>query len=533
MFMTPKVFIWGMLLILAITVLTQASTPTIDILESSLNMTIAQGATEQATFTVNNSGTSPLTINISHDLDLIDNDGDKIILTFTNPSPIQPGQAQVTIRADADPRIDFETYQGLVTVKDANSLDQDTLPLTIEVAPDVCDNGEVGNDLILIVEEPDEGDDFEPGDSINVKANVENIGDDDIRTQVEVFLFTDKGQIANAASETKNIENGEEDDFTLSLKIPLDSRKIDEDDDFTLFVKAFDDDQEQLNCVQKNIGIKIELAAHKVVIDPAGTKFLPSVASCGDTVVANVHVVNIGDKDNDRVTIALTNKELGIAKQSDTFKIEAFSAEEDNDETRQFSITIPQDSIAKTYFFTTAVSYEGGTTTEQIPLEVMNCESTESLIREGEILATVAPVQSAFTTKQSSIMSIPVKVKNQLSTRQTFIIALTNIADFAVAAPRTILLNPLQESTLFIDLHINDDAEPGTHTGVIEVRLEGSVVASETVAIEIQEEEAVSPFSSFAGLYSSLPLAVWIIIDLIVIGVLIITVRIVMNNRKH
>lgn len=529
--MKQRVLIWG---VFSLLVLALAQASTIDVLESSLFMTIAPGATEQATFTVLNLGNAPLTIAITHDLDLIDNDGDQILLTFSDPGAIPPNQsAQVTITADAERKIDFETYQGTVTVKDVNTQNSVTLALTIEVVPDVCDQGVVGDDLILDIEDPDENEEFEPGDIINIKANVENTGDDDIRTQVEAFLFTDKGQIANAASETMNIENDDEDDFTLSLKIPLDSRKIDEDDDFTLFVKAFDDDHEQLNCIQESIAIKIELASHKVVIDPASTKFLPSIASCGDAVVANIHVVNIGEKDNDQVTIALSNKEMGINKKSDTFKVEAFSAEEDNDETRQFTIEIPEDIPAKRYVFTATVSHEGGTNTEQLPLEVINCETTESLLRQGEILATVAPTEATFMAKQSTVMSIPVKVKNLVPTKQTFIIAITNIGDFAVSAPKTMLLNSLQETTTFLDLHINDDAELGTHSGVIEVRLEGTVVASETVAIEIQEEEPLSALGSWAALYGAIPLGVWLVIDLIVIGVLIITVRIVMNNRKH
>lgn len=529
-FMKHTLTILGILCAFIVSMVAQASA--LDIAESSVTLTVAQGTTEQTTFTLTNTGSSPININISHDLDLIDNDGDETTLTFSDPGTIQPNQAVVvTITADADTNADFETYDGVVTVRDANSPDMDTVALTVIIAPDVCDSGEVGDDLILEIEDPDDNEEFEPGDTITIKANVQNVGDDDIRTQIEAFLFTDKGQIGNAASETANIENGDEDDFTLSLKIPLDSRKIDEDDDFTLFVKAFDDDQEQLNCVQQRKSIQIKLTAHKIVIDPAGTKFLPSMASCGDTVVANVHVVNIGKKDNDHVTLMLSNKELGIQKQSDTFTIEAFSAEEDNDEVRQFTVNIPEDASNKKYFFSLTANYEGGTASEQLPLEIISCQSTESLIRQGEVLAVVAPVESSFSAKQSSIISVPVKVKNNVPTKQTFIIDLTNVGDFGVSAPKTVLLNSLQETTVFLDLQVNDNAEPGIHTGVIEVRLEGMTVASETVAIEVQEREGQQDLS-FTSVYAAIPIGVWIVLIIIVIGVLIITIRILLNNRK-
>lgn len=520
---------WLMVLLIVSSV-AQAVTFTVE--EDALALILPQGSTKTATFTVKNTDDSPLNIAITHDLDLIDNDGDKITLSFSNPGEIPSGSSStITLTADADNDIDFETYQGTITVKEVNGTNVDTIGLSIQVEQTVCDEGEVGHDLELQIDDPDEDDEFEPGDIIDVKVTVKNVGDDDIRTKVGAFLFSDKSQITNAASGTINIEDGEEEEFEVSLKIPFDSNKVDDKDDLNLFIKAFDDDAEELNCVQETLGLSIKLSSKKVIIDKPNTKFLPSSASCGDTVLANIHVINIGEKDNDAVTVSLSNKDLGINQKSDPFTLEAFSSDEDNDETRQFTINIPDDIQAKTYYATALVNYQGGSTSEQIPLHVMDCDTPSSLVQGGETLATITPVQPSFTVNQGSLTNIPVKIMNALSDKATFIIMMTNIGDVGTTAPKTITLNGLQESTVFMDLRVNEDTELGTHTGVIEVRWEGNVIATETVALEVQQKQETS--QTLGGFYGAIPLWAWIVIDLIVIGILVVVVTIVMKKRKH
>jgi hypothetical protein len=507
---------------------------TVDVLEQSISIALTQGATQTDTFTVQNTGTNAINISITHNLDLIDNDGDQITLTFSDPGQITPSQsATVTITATADTNMDFETYKGTVTVTDPVSGDSDTFSLSISVQPDVCDFGEIGNDLVLDIEDPDSSDDFEPGDRMAIEVTVDNIGDDDVRTQVEAFLFSDKSEVANAASKTINIEDGNDEEFKFELQIPLDSRKIDEDDDFTLYVKAFDDNNEKLNCVQEDIPINIELASRKVIFDKQNTRFLPAAATCGDTVLANVHVINIGSKDNNQVSISLFSQELGISHVSDIFEIEKFSSDEDNDETRQFSIKVPKNIIGRTYQFTTTVNYEGGSKTTAMPLEIVSCDSPTLLVQQGKTLARVIPVDAHLFAIQGSIISIPVKVLNEQTTKESFIVTLTSLGELGSTTQKFITLNPDQESTLFLDLQVHEDTTPVIHTAIIEVRLEGVVVASETVAVEVIEKELERRESSITTLFYNVPLAAWIIIDLIVIGVLVIIITTLVKNRKH
>ena len=55
--------------------------------------------------------------------------------------------------------------------------------------------------------------------------------------------------------------------------IPVDEDDLEEDDELTLIVKAFDDEDEQLNCVQAKQKVNIELEDDDIVIDEADRSF--------------------------------------------------------------------------------------------------------------------------------------------------------------------------------------------------------------------------------------------------------------------
>src|SRR3989344_1434464 len=79
-------------------ILLKVSAQSIDVVEESLSLTIDRGETKTLAFTVQNNGASPANLTFAHDLDLTDNDGDEIMLAFSDPGEIQPGtNATVTM----------------------------------------------------------------------------------------------------------------------------------------------------------------------------------------------------------------------------------------------------------------------------------------------------------------------------------------------------------------------------------------------------------------------------------------------------
>ena len=185
----------------------------------------------------------------------------------------------------------------------------------------------------------------------------------------------------------------------------------------------------------------------------------------------------------------------------------------------------------KTYFFTAQADYDGGSQSEQVSLEVMSCETTESILRRGEAVVKISPLASQMTAAPSTIINIPVKIQNLHSAKQTFAISLTNIRELGTSTPKTMTINPSQEVTVFLDVQLRDDVAPGIHTAVIEVRSGSLTVASETISIEISPPQEAKAFS-LAEFTSSLPLWGWVILDAAIIIIVAAAIILLVRNHK-
>ncbi len=500
----------------------------LDVLEDVLQVSLSQGQTQTATFTVTNTGTTGITLACdASQVDLIDNDNDQITLSCSAPGILAPNQtASVTLTFVSDPLIDFESFGGDLIVKDTISgTANDTLTLDLVVDVDVCDFGIVGDDLEVTIDSPDDGDDFEPGDVIDIDVTVRNVGLNDKRVQVEAFLFAEGGRrVADAASNTQNIENDDEDDFSLSLTIPVDSNQIDPDDAFDLIIKAFDDENEQLDCMLETIPVDIELENKKIALDKRNTLFSQPLAACGDSVFANVKVANVGQNDNDHVRITLENRELKISQQSESFALESFTSEEQNEESKQLQFVLPTNIAEKEYLFDVRVAYDGGSTSTTIPLTVI-CES-KFLVEDIPSAAIIQPLEKTVMALPGKFVSLPLEVTNNLHKKTLFTLEARNILDFAEPASTSVMLNPGQTSTVFLGLRIKDDVEQGLYSIVVEARTAEETVASETVTLEVGE---VIPVQT--SLFQGVPLWVWIVLNVLLLALIVVGIRLLTRSK--
>ncbi len=503
----------------------------LNVIETALNINLSQGQTKTAVMHISNTGAKPLELlfDISA-LDLIDNDGDRIALAFSDPGIISSGdQANVTITARADREIDFENYGGTLTVKDRNSTASDTLVLNIVVTPDICDFGEVPDDLGMEIENPDNGEEVEPSEDVNIRVNVMNNGRNDRRVQVEAFLFAESGRkIAEASSESKNIEDSEDEDFTLDMAIPTKSEAIgDVDDDFTLFVKAFDDDNERLACIQKSQMIDIELPSRKVIIDKASTRFFPSAVTCGETAIASIRLVNLGEKDS-TVSLTLQSNELKIQKKLPNIRIESFNAEERNIATRQFEVEIPRSAQKKEYVF--ALRLEGdASASEDLRLSIIGCEEKAFLLRDLQTEGIMNVQKTQFKAMQGSTVIIPVELTNNLNKKASFTLSFRNVADFAVGTTKSVLLSAGQKTTMFMELSLREDIAPSAYTAILELATDEGPVTSEAVAITVESETPEE--ASLTDALKELPFSFWIVLNVVLLGLIILAVKIVTSLR--
>ncbi|MEK6904741.1 MAG: hypothetical protein AABW87_04070, partial [Nanoarchaeota archaeon] len=438
-------------LLLAVSV-SAVSALDLDVVEGSVNVTVEPGEVATVQFQIKNNGTTDITgVTFNHTLSLSDNDDDAIRLSFSKPNPetigANGGTANVTITVDTDELIDINTYSGKVTAKSGTL--EDSFDFEINVEPVVCDFGIAGSSLVMDIEEPDKSDDFKPGDKVRIKVNVENTGSKDVDVKVDAFLFGDEDEIKGASSEVRNVDNDDDEDFIFFLDIPLDSRRIERDQEYSLIMKAFDDDNERLLCAQKRVDLGVELKNDDVVINEGLSGFEPSAVSCGDIATAVVSVINRGDDDQDNVYITLKNSRLRVSQKTNGFDLDDFDSDENNAASRRIQFKVPENAANGEYLFDAAVNYGGKVSSVPLKLIVSGC-GVSDLIEFAPGMSEINVVAGSMNAELGEVISVPVRIANN-GGDDLFSVDVVNIDEFAeYTGSSTLSLGAGQSQTVFV-----------------------------------------------------------------------------------
>lgn len=489
-----------------------------------ITLELLQGDSRDFYITITN---SHLTDNITLSFDyttMEDNDGDELILNFPSEITVLANSNEtLTVNADIDHRLDVDTYTSTITFTDILTNDTKTLDFSAQVTIGICDFGPVGTSLQVKIKEPDSGDDFKPGDIIDIEVDVDNVGTEKIRTQVEAYLYDEDEVIESTSSSTESIEEGEDETFYLSLKIPTDSRNINENEDYTIYVKAFDDDHEEDECTQESLSVDIKLDKHDVIIEDT-TRLLPSTAFCGETITAMVDVTNIGEKDED-VTITIENSELNVHETSDAFEVENFDSNSDNEGSRSFRIDIPVDAREGTYDFKVKASFSGDYSSTTLPLTVVSCETATAPAGKFDF----ATSNLFFKSEQSlelnprETSTIHLLIENNAPERRMFFINI-DAAGFADTISSTATIDAFASTNVFLPLTIFPEVEEGTYSATVELSDGLNTLTSETLTVQIgasaQTEEAAE--SLFSGTSNAGLMIAILVLLLLIIGVILL-----------
>ncbi|MDO8556832.1 MAG: putative S-layer protein [Nanoarchaeota archaeon] len=505
-----------------------ATAGTLDILQTDLNITLEPGSQQTLPFDIKNTGTTDFSaINFSSTIDTTDNDNDQMTIVFSNPGTLNAGETkQVTMTITTESVLDINTYSGTLTA--TSGTEQDTATVAITIEPVICDFGPQGSDLTLTIEKPTNGKDYKPGETITIKANVENNGSKDIDVKVEAFLFGDEDEIRGASSKVLNIDNGDEEDFTFTLDLPTDSRRIESDEDYSLFVKAYDDDKESNECTQKKTNVNINLNKNDVIIDEKLSQFEPAATTCGGLTTAVLHAINIGDDQQEDAYFTLTNSQLKINEQTSTFDIDDFNSDENNAVTKRIQFKIPETAKNGNYIFTAAIRYSGKQDDLTLPLMITGCEKTvDGITNTGGVIKATT---STFTTQAGRTISIPVKITNT-NGNGIFTVDIINTEEFGTPVGNVLVeLAARQERTVFTTLRMDSTLEPGRYSATLLLTKNGQALGSDTVYIDITPAPIVTP-PSFLTSISKAPLWFLGLLGLIIIGALLIMIIALYQRR--
>ncbi|MFH0712100.1 MAG: Ig-like domain-containing protein [archaeon] len=212
---------------------------------------------------------------------------------------------------------------------------------------------------------PDEGDEFEPGEGIEIEIDVDNNFDENLNLDVGVYLYdiSDEDSIKNA-DDSVRVKKADGETLGFVLDVP---ENIDVDDDYVIFVRVVD--RGEVYCNEDFVKIDLERVDDDVVID--SFRIVGDDLICGSYVSVEGKIKNLGMSDWDDVVFVVKNSELGIFEESEEFELEEFGG--DDVVKKNFGFRIPDDAVAGDYKLEGSVSYGGGKFSTSVDLVLEEC----------------------------------------------------------------------------------------------------------------------------------------------------------------
>lgn len=393
---------------------------------------------------------------------------------------------------------------------------------TIEVYPKtMCETGEEGYAFeITDIKNPEGGDDFGPGDTIEIEVAVENSAGDDRDVLVEAVLYDleQHKKVDDVESDDEEIEAGEDFSFKMELELPLDE---DEDykGDYVIYLKAYEDGKEDEQCTMDSVDVDIRRDRDRVIVKELTVT--PYVVDSGETVDIVVDILSIGKDDQKEVYVKVKQSALGIDLKSDIISLSEYD-EGGNTHSFRFTNVLMPAVEGGDYQLNVDVIYDGKTDKfTDSPTYVATAARNIITVRGPEYDVTLEKQELEKSTDNS--YSVPITVSND-GDAGDFTISLEGVRDFAESVDdQTVYLGSGETKTIYFELVLSEDVEDEAVAFDAIVRsIAGKIQDRATFELDL---EAVGE-----GWLSSKTF--WIIGDIVLIVVAIFFLKLIFGGRK-
>ncbi len=472
-----------------------------------------------------------------------DDDGDEIDVSFSATSAtISSGSsASVSVTVDADDSVDEDgDYEGTITITaiDADTgtpLTDTTVAVTIDVTPDICEEGIQGRDLDISVDNPDSGDEFAPGDTVNIEVDVQNDGNDDLDVDIEAILYNnDEGDREESVKTSGSIDEDEEESFSLELELPT---SLDDADDYSIFIQVHEEGNEDDNCNYEEISIDLERDDEDVrITETSATPSFGLVA--GDDYRVSITVESSGTDDMQDLYIELRDSDLDVSETTDPFDVGDYN-DEDSDFKASFDLIVPQGVLAGTYYIEAIVYNDNGVSLDSELIEVTIEETDEdgsssAAARElGDLTMTLGDEY----TVDGSELTISVVLENTGDEEKTITLGAEDVS-WAHLDSTDVLTTLAPGDKVHGYLYFTlDTTTEGEHDISITVTDQDGDTLSKIVTVDfgepvVEEEDAFfSGVSDWFKEKSENSQTFWVLVDIVLVILGLVFLRMLLNKR--
>ncbi|MFH1456320.1 MAG: putative S-layer protein [archaeon] len=497
--------------------------------ETEWNIEQADDSYADLEFIIENTGSTVLdTWTIVYDGNDEDNDGELLTFEFTDVNALElaPGDSEtVTVDLTIADKMDVDLYTGNFVVT-TSTLDSQSISFSLQVEPVMCNDGLVG-DLEVSIEDPDNGDDYKPGETIEINVKVQNDADDDQDVIVEAILYnldTDE-ELASVESADTEIKDNDKENFNLDLEIPFNA-EFDEGDNIVLYVRAYEDGDEDQNCDYETVELDLKRESHSVAI--TGVDFSQEEGLvCGDILEVTVEVENVGEKNEDDVYIRVKSSQLGIDIDSAKFDLGDYS-DSDNDYKKTFEIELTDDLTAGNLYVEVIVYYDDGDeyVSELFELDVDSCSNVANVANSNNAITSMVTLKTSSDEYNvavgSTTVTIPITVTNDGNGKDTVLLSVGDVSMWAnvlgIEQINTLGAGDSYHAYIYLELM---DGVTGRHSMSVTATSADGSENTELVTVNIAESAEVSG----EGWFQENKQLLWILGDIILVLVALYFLR--------
>lgn len=278
----------------------------------------------------------------------------------------------------------------------------------------------------------------EPGDTVEFRIEVKNNFTDaedleieDITVEVTIEEIDD-GDDFEEESADFDLDAGDDKKVTLKFQIPLEV----EEDDFDVIIRAEGDDENNTDQeIEIRVKLEVEKESHLLKITRASLS--PAEVSCNrKNVQLSTNVINIGNEDEEDVTVQVVNSDLGIDLKE---QVEELTAEPNEDESRfskVYTFNVPNNADSGSYPIILRALYDDDRkkSEETALLTVNECltSNKETASTEEEDVEVITPTISPTGRTTANVVQ-PTTQSDTTVTQESFFKSNAFIAGIIIA----------------------------------------------------------------------------------------------------
>ncbi len=473
-----------------------------------------QTSSAQTITITNPTPSTPINIDFPSTITIQGEDGYSVVFDVTGQKTGITSTSSIIV--DPQTTIDFSKFDLGVDSYTANLVinsDIDSKTVLVEITSNnYCESANPGEldlniDGISVNGFSEDDNEWYPTDEVEIEVQVDNNGDEDIdNIEIEWCLYDNENKNCVIEETESDIDVKDGDDETVTFTFTVDPDDLESDvTDYTLYVRAtgevadgtFEGDD---SCASDSEDIEMMLSDDFVVL--SNIKVEPASVSCGNQATITADVWNIGNDDQDDVSVELrlTDPALKISKTETLDSVDAFDKEDVS-----FTVEVPKGTAEKTYNINLLVTDEDGDVFEND--DDTKSTFTTQLKVEGncgpEVIETKVIVSPVLESggKAGEQLVVKVGVTNSGTTSSTFNIDVSGFDDWASGdyAPKTLTLNAGQSGDFKVTLTPNQDAV-GKQTFSTEIQAQGSTTpVRKTVELDITKASGGIKFPGITG----------------------------------